>query len=63
MAIRVMEKKEDGSIKWYWLIIDTYGIEKKPYIYIKRDYKNILTRIYRLWANPNWGAELIKELA
>jgi hypothetical protein len=63
MAIRVMEKKEDGSIKWYWLVISDYGIEIKPYIYVRRDYKGILIRIYRIWANPEWGIELVKEFA
>ncbi len=58
-----MERKEDGSIKWYWLVVSDYGIETKPYIYVKRDYKNILIRIYRVWANPEWGVDLVQEYA
>ena len=63
MAIRIRVKGEDGVERWYWLRFNDYGYEMRPYIYVQRVYKDILTRIYRVWANPEWGVDLVREFA
>jgi len=61
MAIRIKEVGPDGSERWYWLIISNYGIEKTPYIIVKRDYKGIKTYWIMLWANPDWQPITVDE--
>jgi hypothetical protein len=61
MAIRIREKRDDGTEVWYWLRFNDYGVEKTPFIVVKKDFKGIKIHWVVLWSNPDWQPIIVDE--